>query len=263
MSTNVHAEQAARAERNGTKNRNARRYAQSQRAIEGVELQQHRHDLVETYGPLLKRVARRIFRRLPPGADGVEEEDLLSAGVLGLFEADLKFDPAAGYAFDSFAEFRIKGAMLDELRRRDFFPRRLRLKANKLRKATEALEQQLGREAKDEELAEHMGIELHELTKMRDECAPYRYVDSDDIAMSLESSTPNPFRITSYKQTQEKLTEAITKLPEREQFVVDMYFQREMTLREIAEILDLTVGRISQIKTAAIGRLRSFMEDAL
>lgn len=262
MSAQVQTENTTRKAKGGKQMRNARMYAQSQRALEGAALQRHRHDLVETYGPLLKRVARRIFRRLPPGADGIEEEDLLSAGVLGLFEADLKFDPAAGYAFNSFAEFRIKGAMLDELRRRDFFPRRLRLKANKLRKAGEELERELGRESTDEELAAHMGIEVPELTKMRDECAPYRYVDSDDIATVLESATPNPFRITSYKQTQEKLTEALTQLPEREQFVLDMYFQREMTLREIAEMLDLTVGRISQIKTAAIGRLRGIMEGA-
>ncbi len=241
--------------------RAARSYARSGESEEELRLREHRRQLVETYAPLLRRVARRIYRRLPPGADGVEEEDLISAGVLGLFEADLKFDPEAGHAFDAFAEFRIKGAMLDELRRRDFFPRRLRLKANKLRKANETLEQRHGRTPTDDELAAEMKLDLGELRKLRDDCTPYRYVDSQDEAITLEASTPNPFRITEYKQTQEYLAECIKQLPEREQFVLDMYYKHELTLREIAEVLHLTVGRISQLKTAAINRLKGMMNE--
>ncbi|MFT6629929.1 MAG: RNA polymerase sigma factor for flagellar operon FliA, partial [Flavobacteriales bacterium] len=222
----------------------------------------HRRELVETYSPLLRRVARRIFRRLPPGADGVEEEDLISAGVLGLFEADLKFDPQAGYAFDAFAEFRVKGAMLDELRRRDFFPRRLRLKANKLRKATECLEQRHGRDPTDDELAKELLLTSAELVKLRDDCAPYRYVDSQDAALSLEAKTPTPHTVVETRATYDHLASCIKQLPEREQYVLDMYYNHELTLREIAEALELTVGRISQIKTAAVGRLRTLMEPS-
>lgn len=241
--------------------RGARSYARAGESAEERDLREHRRELVEKYAPLLQRVARRIYRRLPPGADGVEEEDLMSAGVLGLFEADLKYDPDAGHAFDAFAEFRIKGAMLDELRRRDFFPRRLRLKANKLRKANEVLEQRFGRAATDEELAAEMNLDLSELRKLQDDCTPYRYVDSQDDAVTLEASTPNPFRITEYKQTKEYLAACIKRLPEREQFVLDMYYNHELTLREIAEVLHLTVGRISQLKTAAINRLKVMMNE--
>lgn len=241
--------------------RAAKGYGRTSETEEEATLREHRRELVETYSPLLKRVARRIYRRLPPGADAVEEEDLLSAGVLGLFEADLKFDADAGHAFDAFAEFRIKGAMLDELRRRDFFPRRLRLKANKLRKATESLEQRLGRAPTDEELCEEMSLEPGELRKLRDDCTPYRYVDAQDAAVTLEASTPNAYRVTEYRQTKTYLAECMKQLPEREQFVLDMYYNHELTLREIAEVLDLTVGRISQLKTAAINRLKVLMDD--
>lgn len=241
--------------------RAAKGYGRATETADEATLREHRRELVETYGPLLKRVARRIYRRLPPGADAVEEEDLLSAGVLGLFEADLKFDADAGHAFDAFAEFRIKGAMLDELRRRDFFPRRLRLKANKLRKATESLEQRLGRAPSDEELCEELSLEPSELRKLRDDCTPYRYVDAQDTAVTLEASTPNAYRVTEYRQTKTYLAECIKQLPEREQFVLDMYYNHELTLREIAEVLDLTVGRISQLKTAAINRLKVLMDD--
>lgn len=218
-----------------------------------------RHDLVVRYKKLVSRVAYRVLRRLPEGQTSVEHEDLVSIGVLGLFDADRKYRPEAGQSFESFAEFRIRGAMLDELRKRDFFPRRLRAKANRLQKTEAKLRAELGRDPSHDEIAKELEMTPEKLHQLRHSVLPYSFIEQGDPAIQLRCSEPTPFDQVSEMQDHAILTNALLKLSEREQLVLDLYFQQEMTQREIATILDLTEGRISQIKSAALRKMRNLL----
>lgn len=220
-----------------------------------------RHELVEQYANLVQRVAYRVLRKLPDGQTSVELEDLFSIGVLGLFDADRKYRPEAGQSFESFAEFRIRGAMLDELRKRDFFPRRLRAKANKLQKAETLLRKSLGREPTVEELAHALEMTVPKLHRLRHAVLPYSFVDQGDPAIQLSCGNPNPFNVVVDLENHQLLTEALARLSEREQLVLDLYFQQDMTQREIAGLLNLTEGRISQIKSASLKKLRGLLAE--
>jgi RNA polymerase sigma factor for flagellar operon FliA len=221
-----------------------------------------RRALVERHASMVRRVASRIFRRLPRDQHGIEFEDLVSAGVLGLLEAHQCFEQRDGYTFATFAEFRVKGAILDELRRRDFFPRRLRAKANRIRKAREKLERELNRDPLDQELARELDMEVEEFRDLERETAPYRFLDAEDASLSLEAKEVDPAKMSERADMRSQLVKALHKLPERDQLVLDLYFNEELTLREIAETFELSIGRVSQIKTAAIERLRTMLADA-
>ncbi len=221
------------------------------------ETQAHYAELVNTYNKLVRRIAYRVLRKLPQDQINVELDDLINIGMIGLFEADAKFDLNAGQSFESFAEFRIRGAMLDELRKRDFFPRRLRAKANKVQRAEQALRTQLGREPQDDELAAHLDMSLKSLLKLRSDIMPYSFVDQSDPTVQLRSEDPSCIQTIATMQRQHMLTEAIQNLPKREQIILDLYFNQEISQREIAQMLELTEGRISQIKSIALEKLRN------
>lgn len=214
-----------------------------------------RRDLVETHAPLIRRVVRRIYRRLPPHTRGFDEEDLFSVGVMGLLDAEERYDPSSGASFKTFAEFRIKGAILDEVRRHDFFPRRLRAKANKLARVEAGLERELGRPPREDEVAARLELSLEELASLRDEVAPYAFVAPDE-AMPLRAEQPRADELLAKRQLRERLLALLEELPEREQIILDLYFNRELTLAEIGEILDYSSGRISQLKSKALATLR-------
>lgn len=216
-------------------------------------------ELVVQYGALVQRVARRMLRRLPNYQITVDLDDLVSIGMMGLFEAHAKYDPEVGQRFESFAEYRVRGAMLDELRRRDFFPRRLRAKANTLRQAEEKLRVQLKRDPTPEELASALDMSVEELRRAQYETAPYTFVDRDDPSVQLRDTQPSPFARIADRQRAELLLDAIKLLPDREQLILDLYFNQEMSQRQIAGILDLTEGRISQLKTGALKKLKAHL----
>lgn len=219
-----------------------------------------RHEELATmhYG-LVKKIAYRVLRKLPEGQISVELDDLVSIGMIGLFEADGKFDDGAGQSFESFAEFRIRGAMLDELRKRDFFPRRLRAKANKLNRAERKLRASLGRDPSDEELCEALDLTLQKYQTLRRETLPYSFVDQSDPTIQLKDLAPSPFQALAELQRHQSVQEAIEMLSEREQLVLDLYFNRDFAQRDIAQMLELTEGRISQIKSAALKKLRGIL----
>lgn len=222
----------------------------------GALRRRHHEEIVEQYAGLVRTIARRIFRRLPPNVRGFEEDDLVSVGIIGLLDAWDRYEERDGSTFDAFAEYRIKGAILDEVRRNDFFPRRLRAKANRLRRAQVSLENELGRAPTNEELADALGMEPVELLRLQGAVAPYHFVADDDECVTLRSSIPDPARVVLEKELRELLVEVLQTLPEREQILLDLYFNKELKLREIADILEVTEGRVSQIKSDAIGRLR-------
>ena len=204
-------------------------------------------------------MAYRGLRRLPEDQISVELDDLVNIGMIGLFDAATKYDSEAGQSFESFAEFRIRGAMLDELRRRDFFPRRLRAKANKLGRAEAALRTELDREPTAEEVAEAMEMSVESLQRLRNETQPYSFVDQSDPVIQLRSHSPNPFQAVAHLERHHMLVDALSQLSSREQFVLDMYFNQDISQRDIAAMLELTEGRISQIKSGALKKLRGVL----
>ncbi|HBF34174.1 TPA: FliA/WhiG family RNA polymerase sigma factor [Candidatus Sumerlaeota bacterium] len=225
-----------------------------------------RNRMVEDNLPLVKFVASRIAGRLPPH---VELDDLINAGVIGLIDAIEKFDPNRQIKFKTYAEFRVKGAILDELRALDWVPRSTRQKASRIERAFSEMEQKLGRLATDDEMVEHLGITHEEYDEMLAEARGIRLVSLDELhAENDENSERNllefltnpdyidPAEVLNLEQVYAIVADSIDNLPEKEKLVVTLYYHEELTMKEIGEVLDITESRISQIHTKAILRLR-------
>ncbi|OCC16087.1 RNA polymerase sigma factor for flagellar operon [Dissulfuribacter thermophilus] len=237
---------------------------------------EERGQLILHYAPLIRYVAGRLAMRLPPH---ISIDDLISSGVMGLIDAIEKFDPTKKNQFKTYAEFRIRGAMLDELRSLDWVPRSLRKKASDLEKAYADLEKRLGRPAEDEEVAQALGISLDEFYQLLDQTKNVTFLDIEMIRRRLPDSNSeedlfdliadngdqDPFVKLNMSEVKEILKEAIQGLPEKEKLVVSLYYYEELTMREIGEIMGYTESRISQMHTKAIlrlrAKLRAFKED--
>lgn len=213
------------------------------------------------YLPLVERVARRMVRRLP---SHVRVEDLVSAGVVGLLEAMERFDPARPTEFERFAEFRIKGAILDELRRRDLMARDARVEAKAIERALEQLAAELGREPEEAELASHLGLSVDDLRQKLGRLTPVTVVSLDDLTHErLEAVGASPFEETAKRELHEQLAVALDKLSERHQLVLQLYYVEEFTLRQVGEVLEVTESRVCQILSEATLRLRTFLKLAM
>lgn len=211
--------------------------------------------LVREHDQMVRGVVRRVYSRLSSGAHCFEEEDLVSVGMLGLLDAHKRWEPGSGVQFSTFARHRVKGAILDEIRRHDFFPRRLRAQANRIKATKAELETALGRKPTDQEVADQMGMAIDAYMQLCRDAVPYGFV-SEAAYESLTSTAPLPEQAAAAGELKTQLLAAVMELAEREQLVLDLYFTQELRLREIAEVLDLTEGRISQIKTAALRQLK-------
>ena len=224
-----------------------------------------RDALILKYAPFVKYVAGRMAVNLP---NNVEYEDLVSYGVFGLMDAIEKYDPERAVQFKTYAKTRIRGAILDELRVLDWTPRSVRQKAKKLEKAYAQLESQLGREAKDEEVAEYLEITVQEHQKLLEETR-------QSLVLSLDENDPNsdqpgqsrlnffedlntltPEQKATGKEVKKMLAESINKLNDRERLVITLYYFEELTSKEIGSILGVSDSRVSQLHTKAILRLR-------
>jgi RNA polymerase sigma factor for flagellar operon FliA len=225
-----------------------------------VTLAERRRILVEKYGYLVKKVAGRMAQRIAHAGNCIEVDDLYAIGIEGLFDAEARYDASTGHSFETFAEFRIKGAMLDELRRRDFMPRRLRVKANKLERVARNLHRRLEREPTNAELATAMDLSVADYLKLERDVAAYRFVPVETV-LDLEVSTPTPHQQAVRRQKIEIFAELLQQLSEREQLVLDLYFFRDLTLREIGDVLGVTEGRVSQIKSATVKKLREMAQS--
>ncbi|PQO26767.1 FliA/WhiG family RNA polymerase sigma factor [Blastopirellula marina] len=223
-----------------------------------------RNQLVERYLPLVKYNGERIWARLP---EGVELDDLISAGVFGLMDAIDAFDMSRGVKFETYCVPRIRGAMLDELRTMDWVPRLVRSKASKLNEATKQLEAKFGRAPTHQELAEHMQMPLKELEKMV----------SDANAVGLISLNKKWYETDSYKDVREidiledkkgedptrriqknDLMRLVTKgLNRNERLIIILYYYEELTMKEIGATLDLSESRVSQMHSSIVSRLQS------
>lgn len=211
-------------------------------------------------------IAARIRERLP---QHVELEDLVNAGVIGLLEASRTFDSSKNAQFKTFAKFRIRGAILDNLRDSDWGSRYIRRRGREIAEATTRLEGKLGRHPVDSEIAEEMGLELDHLRKIKQQIdglhiAGQEMAISSDRSESLDviESAPNlvdpdPFDLCLQGEMNTHLAEAISKLSEREQLILSLYYREELTMKEIAEVVGVALSRISQIRQAAMVKLRA------
>lgn len=225
-----------------------------------------RRQLVDLHARIVKYVAGRMAIGLP---HYVEFNDLISAGLLGLLQAVDNFDPERGIKFETYAIPRIRGAILDELRSQDWFPRSLRRKAKMLEEAYGTLEVQLGRPATDAEVAKRLSIDISELDGIMGEVAVATIVsldadtsgDDSENSTSLgdylaDSRTDDIEKVIARQEMKDLIGARMAELPEKEQLVLVLYYYEELTLKEIGEILDVTESRVCQIHTRAILRLK-------
>ncbi len=213
--------------------------------------------------PLVKFIAHRISSRLP---SHVDVDDLIHSGILGLMDAVKKFEPGRNVKFKTYAEQRIKGSILDSLRDLDWVPRSLRRKKKDIENSYHLLEQQMGRAATDEEVAEHLGITLEDLHKSLDDLkgvtlGTFIEAGEDGEGESLISFVPDPDAedpqvILQAHELQTILKDAVDRLPTKERFVVQLYYFDELTMKEIGTLLNITESRVSQLHTKAMLRLR-------
>ncbi len=210
------------------------------------------------YLPLVQRVARRLGRRLPPH---VSVDDLVGAGVVGLLEALRRFDPTRTTEFAAFAEFRIKGAILDELRRGDLMARDARAEVKRMEGVFGDLSQRLGTPPSEEELAAAMGCSLSALHVKLERLVPVRISSFDDQAAELSGNTFSPFEQVRRGETTKLLAAALTRLPERQRQVLHLYYAEELTLRQIGVVMEVSESRICQIMAAATLQLRVYLKE--
>jgi len=228
-----------------------------------------RNDLVMSQLPEVHFIARRIHRQLPVC---VPLEDLVHSGVLGLLEATHKYDSTSNVQFKTFAQFRIRGAILDSLRELDRASRRMRSKSRKLSAASERLSLRLGRQATEEEIAHELGVNLASLRKLGATLRSLESVDRrstsgrdgtetrDLIESAPANSEADPFAECLRSETRRDLAQAMSTLPPREQQILSLYYFEQLTMHEIASIVKLKSSKISQIRYAAISKLRARLE---
>lgn len=215
-------------------------------------------ELARHYYPLVIKIAAQMARRIPPQ---VSFDDLLGAGLLGLAAALNRFDLGRVETFKSYAEHRIRGEILDELRRRDLLSRDARTEVKKIALATHELNNVLGREAQPEEVALQLGISVDHLRQAQQRALHVNTVSTEDIDYELAQNTNDPFKEAFLSEARARLAEQIKMLPGQQSLVLWLYYYEELPLREIAEILEVTPSRICQIRSAAISRLRFMLQD--
>ena len=210
--------------------------------------------------PLVKQVALHLSARLPASVD---IDDLIQVGMLGLLEALHNFDATKGAQFTTFAKLRVRGAMLDEVRRFSTLPRSVMTSIREINQATAALEQEMGRTVKDTELAHAMGMSLEDLQQQKGRNYNYQTVQIEDQPEGVEPplSALIPTKEVDEAAFQSALATAIGELPEREQLIFALYYDEELNLKEIAAILEVSESRISQIQSGSVKKLRQKLVD--
>jgi RNA polymerase sigma factor for flagellar operon FliA len=229
---------------------------------------ERRREYASKFFPYIEKVARRLARRLPAHVD---IDDLISSGVIGLMEAADRFDPTRVDRFEAFAEFRIRGAMLDDLRARDTLSRDMRRLSNELRDATRKLEGQLGRSPDQQELAQKLGVKVDELYARQQKLSGSSVVGIDDAGPDFldrtgDENALDPFEETAHRETVARLVGSIDTLPEKMQQVLSLYYIENLNLKEIGDVLGVTESRVCQIHGEATRRLRlslSGLEDSV
>lgn len=225
-----------------------------------------REQIIREYGPLIKYIAQKIAARLPAN---IELDDLISSGVIGLMDAIEKYDPTRDNKFKTYAEFRIRGAILDELRAQDWVPRSVREKAKMLERAYTKIEHDKGRAPTDEEVCAELNITQDEYHDLLNQVRTVSLLSYDDLnslskedkrsALGLNDNTRSttPFSEVNVAHMKKMIAEAINDLPEKQRLVLSLYYYEDLNLKEIGKVLDVTESRVSQLHTQAIIRLKT------
>jgi len=231
-----------------------------------------RDELLSEYAPLVRRVAYKIAARLP---HSVEVDDLVSSGVIGLIDAIEKFDPAKSNNFRSYAEIRIRGAILDELRHLDWVPRSVRKRANEIEETFARLERETDGLVTETEVAEEMGLTLEAFHALADRVKPMTIVSFEDLNVGgaseprnvlsclRDDNAPDPHALMMLARLRGALEDALDELPERQRLVLSLYYFEDLNLKEIGRILGVTESRISQIHSLAVLQLRAGLRRSL
>lgn len=221
--------------------------------------------LLEQHTVLVKRIAYHLLARLPAS---VQVDDLIQSGMIGLFEAANNFDNSKGASFETFAGIRIRGAMLDEIRRGDWTPRSVHKNSRMISEAIKQLESQLGRDVSDIEVAEKLDISLNEYHHMLSEVSTGKILGIDDLGVNEDAIKfgdeclgDDPYQAIEQSSFKKSLVQCIKSLPEREALVLSLYYDEELNLREIGQVLEVSESRVSQIHSQAMHRLKARMQS--
>lgn len=225
------------------------------------QVQNNSEALVLAHLGMVKRVALHLKVRLPPF---MELDELIQVGMIGLLEAARAFDPVKGQEFENFAHSRVRGAILDEVRRLSFLPRSAVAINKSHNEATHTLAAELGRTPTQAELAEHMGKDIDDFHKERTQANRFETysmeVVADEVMSLAADSSTQPEAIVEHEDFMEAVVGAIGDLPEREQLLMNLYYVEELNLKEIGEVLGVTESRVSQLITATVKKLRGVLQ---
>jgi RNA polymerase sigma factor for flagellar operon FliA len=222
--------------------------------------------LIDAYAGLVKKIAHHVIGRMPPS---ISLDDMLQAGMLGLIEASQKYDPTKGASFETYASIRIRGAMLDEIRKGDWVPRSVHRNSRLIAKAIRQVENRMGRSARDHEIAQELGMPQEEYYSILNDTIGTRLFnfselseDQEDVAEQVADLGPvEPLSQVQNNAFKEALGGEIQNLPEREKQVLYLYYEEELNLREIGQILGVSESRVSQIHTQAAHRLKARLKS--
>jgi len=229
-----------------------------------------KEELIKAYLPLVKKVVHRLSGRLPKDVD---LREMLNSGIIGLVDALEKYDPKHETDFATYAQFRIRGAILDSFRSQDWLPRSLRFKSHRIEQAYLRIEQKLGRPATDEEVASELGVPVDELQQMLGEVGSIVMLSFEELGFGhgeerfqadewLASKSSDPLSRLLSGEKVSLIARALDRLPEKERLVISLYFYEELNLKEIGEILGVTESRASQIRSRALIRLKNYLKNA-
>jgi RNA polymerase sigma factor FliA len=229
-----------------------------------------KEDLIKSYLPLVKKVVHRLSGRLPKDVD---VKEMLNSGIIGLVDALEKYDPKHETNFSTYAQFRIRGAILDSFRSQDWLPRSLRYKSHRIEAAYQRIEQRLGRPANDEEVAKELEVSVEDLQKLLGEVGGVVMLSFEELGFGhgeerfisdewLASKSHDPLNRLLGSERIGLIARALDRLPEKERLVISLYFYEELNLKEIGEILGVTESRASQIRSRALIRLENFLKKA-
>lgn len=232
---------------------------------------EQKEDLIKSYLPLVKKVVHRLAGRLPAEVD---IKEMINSGIIGLVDALEKFDPRHETNFATYAQFRIRGAILDSFRSQDWAPRSLRHKSHKLEQAYMRLEQKLGRAASDDEVAAELGVDAETLQRLLGEVGGVVMLSFEELGFGhgeerfqademVASSGPDPLSKLLGSEKVGIVARALDRLPEKERLVISLYFYEELNLKEIGEILGVTESRASQIRSRALIRLKNYLKNLM
>ncbi|MCX7634298.1 MAG: FliA/WhiG family RNA polymerase sigma factor [Syntrophales bacterium] len=229
-----------------------------------------REELILRYAPMVKNIVTRMTARLP--IDSSDKESLINVGIIGLMDALDKFDTTRNVQFETYAKFRIRGAVLDELRAHDWVPRSVRDKDHKMDKALQNLKKKLKRSPTEEEIAEYLGLSLEDYHKFLTEGTALSLISASDLAPEYIDTHAdsdwlqtvergNPLDLLANEEMRERLKKAIEDLPEKERLVMSLYYYEELTMKEVGEVLRITESRVCQLHSQALFRLRSVINE--